>query len=169
MAVSAELNVSLAVHQSGANAFSGGPYWNGLMSLSQVFSNGTTANKIDLAYMAERTVASASNDDIDLAGVLTDALGGTITAAELVGILIINKKADGTANTTNLTIGGSSSGVPGYTSAGEVVKPGGIYLHMNPDATGIATVTASTGDILRVTNGSGASNSFQVAILARTA
>lgn len=169
MPVSAQLNVSLAVNQSGANAFSGGPFWNGVMSLTQSFSNGTTANKIDIAYVAQRTVASGSNDDIDLAGVLSDALGSTVTAAELVGVLIINKQVDGTANTTNLTIGGSSSGVPGYTSAGEVVEPGGCYLHMNPDATGIATVTASTGDILRVTNGSGASNLYQIAVLARTA
>lgn len=169
MTVSAKLDLSLSVSLKGANAFADGPYWNGVLSLLQNFSNGTTADKVDLAYVAERTVASATDDDIDLAAVLSDALGSTITAAELVGLLILSKRASGVANTTNLTIGGSTNGVPGFTSAGHVVKPGGAFLLMNPDATGIATVTASTGDILRVTNGSGASATYQIGILARSA
>ncbi len=169
MTVSAKLDLSLAVNLKGANAFSAGPFWNGAMLLSQAFSDGTIANKVDRAYMAERTVASAANDDIDLAGVLTDALGVTITAVELVGLLILNKRASGVANTTNLTIGGSTNGVPGFTTAGHVVKPGGAFLLMNPDATGIATVTDFTGDILRITNGSGASNTYQIGVLARSA
>lgn len=169
MTISAKLDVALALNVAGANAFSAGPFWNGQMVLSQSFADGVTANKADRAYMSQRTVASGANDDIDLAGVLTDPLGVAITAAELVGILIINKRADGTANTTSLTIGGSTSGVPGFTAAGHVVKPGGVFLLMNPDATGIAAVTASTGDIIRVTNGAGASNTYQVCILARSA
>lgn len=169
MTISAKLDVSLALNAAGSNAFSSGPFWQGVMALSQSFSDGVTANKTDRAYMAQRTVASGANDDIDLAGVLTDSLGVTITAAELVGVLIINKQIDGTPNTTNLTIGGSTSGVPGFTAAGHVVKPGGVFLLMNPDATGIAAVTASTGDILRVTNGAGAANSYQVCVLARSA
>ncbi|GLI23483.1 hypothetical protein GGQ86_002979 [Xanthobacter flavus] len=169
MTVSAKLSLHLAANLKGSNAFNAGPYWDGVIDLVQSFADGVTAEKVDRIYMAERTVASASNDDVDLAGVLVDALGVTITAAELVAVLIVNKKKDGTANITNLTIGGSTSGVPGFTAAGHVVKPGGVFLLMNPDATGIATVTASTGDILRVTNSSGASNTYQLAVLARTA
>lgn len=169
MTVSAKFDVSLSVSQAGSNAFSSGPFWSGAIDFAQAFSDGTTANKVDRAYVAERTVATGANDDIDLAGVLTDALGATITAVEIVAILVINKAKDGTPNTTNLTIGGSTSGVPGYTAAGEVVKPGGIYLMMNPDATGIAAVTPGTGDILRITNSAGASNKYTIAVLGRSA
>lgn len=169
MTVTAALKVHLDVGLKGANAFNDGPYWNGALDLLQSFSDGTTADKVDRAYIAERTVASATNDDIDVAGALTDALGTTITAAELVGLIIMNKRASGVANTTSLTIGGSTSGVPGFTAAGHVVKPGGVFVLMNPDATGIAAVTASTGDIIRVTNGSGASNTYQIALLMRSA
>lgn len=169
MPVSAKLDVSLSVSQSGSNAFAGGPFWNAAMTLSQAFSDGTTANKFDRVYVAERTVLTGANDDIDLSGVLTDAFGSTITAVELVGILLINQAKDGSVNTTNLTVGGSTSGVPGFTTAGSVVKPGGVYLVMNPDATGIATITASTGDILRITNSAGASNKYQIAVLLRSA
>ncbi|MFO1126371.1 MAG: hypothetical protein U1E25_14580 [Methylocystis sp.] len=79
--------------------------------------------------MAERTVASATNDDIDLAGVLTDALSVTITAAELIALVIINKQKDGTANTTNLTIGNGSDPMIGFlggtTPTIGPIRPGG--------------------------------------------
>ena len=173
MAVAAQLDINLAVSQSGANAFSSGPYWNAAMTLSQAFTDGVVANTFDRLYMAERTVASATNDDIDLSGVLTDVFGSTITAAELVGIFVINRAKDGTANTTNLTIGAGSNPVVGFlggtTPTVGPLKPGGCFLLMNPDATGLATITAGTGDILRVANGSGATAKFQIALLMRSA
>lgn len=173
MTATAKLDISLATSLAGSNAFSAGPFWSAVMSLTQSFASGTTANKIDIVYMAERTVATATNDDIDLAGVLADALGTTITAAELVGIFIVNEQLDGTDNTTNLTIGGGTNPFTGIWGAtGDTigpVTPGGCFLIMNPNAAGLGTVTASTGDILRIANSSGATNKYKIAILARSA
>jgi hypothetical protein len=169
----ATIKASMAVSEAGSNAFSSGPYWNGEMSALLTLSDGTTANKADLSYMSERTVASATNDDIDVAGVLADALGNTITAAELVAIFLINKQQDGTANTTDLTIDQTvTNGVVGFLDSSSSIgpiKPGGVFMLAAGDAAGIGAVTASTGDIIRITNSSGAANTYQIAILARSA
>ena len=169
----ATLKASVAIGESGSNAFSSGPFWNGSLSYSQVLSNGTTANKADLSYVAEITVATAANSDLDLAGVLTDALGNTVTAAEIVAIMVKNVALDGTANTTDLTIGGGSNPVVGFmggtTPTIGPIKPGGMVMLAAGDAAGLGAVTAGTGDILRIANSSGATAKFQIAILARSA
>jgi len=168
MSVKAKIDFSLLLEQSGSSVFGAAPYWTSKMELEQTLKNGTAANLYDLQYAGERTVLTAANDDIDLAGAISDAMGTTITAAELVAVFIINKAKDGTANTTSLTIGGSTAGVPGFTTAVATIPPGGWYMIGGPGAAGLATITAATGDILRVTNGSGASNKYQIAVLARS-
>lgn len=173
MTLAANITASLSVNQAGANAFSSGPYWAGALEFALALANGTGANQADLAYVAERTVASASNDDIDLSGVLTDALGVTITAAELVALLIINRQKDGAANTTDLTVGGGSNPVIGFlggtTPTIGPIKPGGVLLLAAGNAAGIGAVTAGAGDVLRVANSAGAQNKYQIAILGRSA
>jgi hypothetical protein len=172
---SAEIAVSFKASQSGGSNAFGSNFWNGAMSLVQGFSDGVAANKFDRLYMAERTVATATNDDIDLNGVLTDVFGTTISAVELVGIILINKpKADGAVNTTNLTLGaGTNPATAGFlggtTPTIGPIKPGGCLVLMNPDATGLGTITAATADILRIANSSGASNTYQIALLLRSA
>jgi hypothetical protein len=171
---SAELAVSFKASQSGGSNSFGSTYWNGVMSLVQPFSGGTTANKFDQLYMAERSVNASSNDDLDLSGVLTDIFGATITSVELVGIVLINApKAGSPANVSNLTLGGGSNPVVGFlggtTPTVGPIKPGGCFVLMNPDATGLATITAGTGDILRIANGSGGAATYQIALMLRSA
>lgn len=170
MAVGGSISLKVAASKSGAPSV-GSALWSGVLDGVINFGNGTTANNIDLVYVSERTIASNTTDSIDLAGVLADGLGATITAAELVGVVLMNSRASGVVNTTNLTVGSASATnyVPGYNAALGVVKPGGMYLHVNPDATGIATVTAGTGDILPIVNSTGASNTYKIALLLRTA
>jgi hypothetical protein len=170
----AELAVSFKAAQSGGSNAFGSLYWNGAMSLVQAFSDGTSANKFDRLYMAERTVGASSNDDIDLAGVLTDIFGATIAAAELVGIVLINDPKSGNNNASNLTLGGGSNPATsgflgGTTPTIGPIKPGGCLVLMNPDATGLGTITAGTGDILRIANGAGGGNTYQIALLMRSA
>lgn len=171
--VTASVKVSVAMGDAGASAFGTAPNWAAEMLQEFSLSDGTTANKADIAYMAERTVASNTNDDIDLAGVLSDALGVTVAAAELVTLFIVNKQKDGTVNTTDLTIGAGSNPVVGFLggTAPTVgpIKPGGVVLLHSSDAAGLGAVTAGTGDILRIANSAGASNTYQIGILARTA
>ena len=173
MTISASIRAAFSVSQSGAAAFGASPSWSAAIDEVLSFANGTAANQADIAYVAERTVTSGANDDIDLAGVLTDALGATITAAELVALMIINKAKDGTANTTNLTIGGGSAPVTGFlggtTPTIGPIPPGGVVMLASPGATGLGAVTATSADILRVANSAGATAKYVVAILARSA
>lgn len=168
---SATLNINFQANQSSTNAFGGS--FSPIMALSQSFANGTLANQFDQLYCNQRTIASATNDDIDLNGIITDAFGAILTAVELVGVIILNQQVSGAANTTNLTIGGGTNPVVGYlggtTPTVGPIKPGGCFALMNPDSTGIATITASTADILRVANSSGASVTYQIALLMRSA
>lgn len=171
MTIKANLQVSLSFDEAGALA-SGGPFVGNSISFQSLFADGVGAGQFDRGYMAERTVTTGANDDIDCSGsAIQTLLGVNIAGVELVGILIINAPKDPAAapNTTNLTIGGSGSGVPGLTTAGFTIKPGGCYLVMSPDAAGLAAITNSTGDIVRVTNSAGASNKYQIALLMRSA
>lgn len=173
MAVSAEFTMRLAVKKTGAGAFGQISNWGATIEHALSFADGTTANKFDLLYLDERTVSSGANDDIDLAGVLTDALGATITAAELVGIVLVNKQRDGTANTTALTIGGGTNPFVGFlggtTPTITKVGPGAAFVLISPDATGLGTVTAGSADVLRIANAAGATNKYMLALLLRSA
>lgn len=135
-------------------------------------SLGTGADQADILYMAERTVLTGANDDLDLAGVLSNAFGQVITAAEIVALFIHNKPVSGPDNTTNLTIGGGTNPVTGLlggtTPTIGPIRPRGFMLLGNPGATGICPVTAGTGDILRIANSAGATCKYQIAILARS-
>lgn len=169
MAVTANIRASFSASQTRTAVLGTSPSWSQAIDRTLSFVNGTGANQADILYMAERTVASASNDDIDLAGVLTDAYGATITVAELVALVVANVQADGTANSTNLTLGGATNFVPGFENALWPISPGGIFEIVSPGAAGLATITASTGDLLRVANSSGAQAKYLIGILARSA
>ncbi|MFA7308191.1 MAG: hypothetical protein WC026_16135 [Hyphomicrobium sp.] len=169
MAVSATLNAGASVSQTRTAVAGVAPSWSKAINKTLSFANGTGANQADIVYLAERTVASATNDDIDLAGVLTDAFGATITAAELVALIVVNEPLSGVANTTNLTLGGATAFVPGFSAALWPISPGGVFEIASPGAAGLATITATTADILRVSNSSGASATYQILILARSA
>ncbi|MCY0150884.1 hypothetical protein OEG84_25090 [Hoeflea sp. G2-23] len=169
----ATLKASVAISETGAGAIGQSVYWNGALEYLQVLSDGTTAGKADLSYVAEIEVATGANSDIDLAGSLTNALGESFAAAELVAIMIKNIQLDGTANTTDLTLDGSVTasfvGFLDATSTIGPIKPGGVFFMAAGDADGIGAVAATTADILRITNSSGATNKFMIAILARSA
>jgi hypothetical protein len=171
MPLTTKLLAQLSATQTGANDF-GGPTFNPRMQQLITLIDGTTAGAANLAFFDQRAVASATNDDIDFAGVLTDAFGVTFAAAELVALFIINAPISGAANTTNLTLGQGSSNpilLFGGTSPTRVIKPGGFLFMGESDATGLATVTAGSADTLRIANGSGAVNNYQIGVIARNA
>ncbi len=171
MSLTTETLVRFKATQIGPNDF-GGSFSPTMEAMLQT-SFGTGANQADLLFIDERTVTTAANDDLDLAGVLTSAFGATITAAELVAVFVINRPRSGTANTTNLTIGGGSNPVVGFlggtTPTIGPIRPGGFVMIGCGDAAGIGAVTAGTGDILRIANSAGASATYQIAIIARSA
>lgn len=169
----ATFNAKLTIEESLSAQFGNSPKWDGIIEHFLNFGEGTTLGNFDLAYIRERTVADGANDDIDLAGVLSTQLGTTFAGAELVGLMLINKHKDGTANTTALTIGGGSNPMIGFlggtTPTIGPIQPNGSLCLFSPHASGLGAITAGTGDILRVTNAAGAENTYQIALLARTA
>lgn len=84
MTLTAKIRASLVANQTGANDF-GGPAFTPEMTAAINLASGTIAGAADVLFMDERTVASATNDDIDLTGTLTNAFGATVTQVELVG------------------------------------------------------------------------------------
>lgn len=170
---SAKLKVEWIVQQTGGNDYGDGGKLDATARKILEFTDGTTANAADIVFMDQRAVATASNDDIDLAGSLSDAFGNTITMVEVVAVLVINEPITGAANTTDLTIGAGTNPFVGFlggtTPTVGPIGPGGVFYIACPDAGGLGTVTAGTADILRIANSSGATANYQIAILARSA
>ena len=127
-------------------------------SPSITFTDGAGASAANKLYAATRTL-SGSSEDLDLAGVLADLFGGTLTLVRIKGLYIKN-----TGN-ANIVVGGDATN-PWATllnSTGTLTLPPGAFILVGtPDATGW-TVTAGTGDILQVAGTSG--QSYEIAIL----
>lgn len=124
------------------------------LSISRDISlgDGTGAGNADRLFSDRRT--TSGNDDLDLAGVLTDAFNATITFARIKALIILAADANG----SNLVVGSGTNPLTtilGATSTLQV-RPGGMFLWTcsAADATG-AAVTAGTGDILRIASGGG--------------
>jgi hypothetical protein len=172
MPLSATLVAQLRATQTGAEAF-GGPSFTPEMEALISLVDGVAAGQGNILYVKERTVGSGANDDLDLAGVLTDAFGSLVAAAEIVALFIINApKSTTTANTTNLTLGGGTNPVAGYmggtTPTIGPIRPGSFLFMGSRDIAGICAVAAGTADILRIANSAGASATYQIGIIART-
>jgi hypothetical protein len=131
-------------------------------------ATGTGANQADLLWHDQRTIAASSNEDLDLAGVLADAFGTTLTFVELKLLLVV--AAAGNTNNVRVTRP-ASNGVPLFLAAsdGIDVRPGGMFLFSSPVNGGV-TVTASTGDLINIANSSsGTSVTYDVVIIGASA
>src|SRR3990167_2633557 len=98
------------------------------------FANGTGANQASGVFTDTRTLSASATEDLDLAGVLTDAFGSTITVDKIKAIMVT--AASGNTNAVQVTRP-ASNGAPLFMAA------------VFPDATGI-DVTASTGDLFTI-------------------
>lgn len=133
-------------------------------------TSGTGASQADKIYAATRTLAASTSEDLDLAGVLTDALGNVITLARVKLIAVF---ASG-ANANNVLLGGVANGLAAgpilpQTTGTVTVRPGGFAIFAAPDATAYA-VTGGTGDLLHVANsGAGTSVTYDVIIIGSSA
>ena len=132
------------------------------------WTSGTGNDQADLRWSDSRTIAASSNEDIDLAGSLTDAFGNTLTFVEIKAIKIT---AD-SGNTNNVRVTRpASNGVPLFLAAsdGIDVPPGGTFAFICPED-GHVTVTAGTGDLLNIANSSsGTSVTYTIEIIGTSA
>ncbi|RWD00506.1 MAG: hypothetical protein EOS73_25480 [Mesorhizobium sp.] len=138
------------------------------LAFVKALTNGTGANQADLLFADTRTLAASATEDLDLAGVLTDAFGAVITMVEVVAILIT---ADA-ANTNNVVVGDATSPVPlfGGTNGSFAVKPGGMFMAVAPNAAGLFTVGAGSTDDLKITNSSsGTGVTYSIVVVGRSA
>lgn len=131
-------------------------------------TSGTAANQADMLWHDRRTLTASATEDLDLAGVLVNALGDTQTFARVKGFMV----TAAAANTNNVQVTRpAANGVPLFIAAGDGVnvRPGGMLFMVAPDATGYA-VTAATGDLITVTNsGAGTSVTYDVVIIGASA
>lgn len=128
-------------------------------------ANGITDGKADLAFLDARTLASNTPESIDLSGSLTGADGLPVVFAEVCAILIENPAT----NTTALTIGNVTNGAQlffGGAAHTVVLAPGDFILVY---AKAGWAITATTADLLKIANASGASNTYNLALIGRSA
>lgn len=134
---------------------------------SKEMATGTGATQADLMYTGNRVIGATTNDDIDLAGSLVDALGATLTFAKVKLIYLENPAA----NDGDLVLGGASTPFLGpFQDATDkiAIKPGGVLLIGSPVVAGWA-VTGGSADLFRVRNGGSASRTIPIVIIGTSA
>ncbi|MEV2249402.1 hypothetical protein AB0I94_02395 [Streptomyces sp. NPDC050147] len=132
--------------------------------------NGTTAGKADRVFHDRRTLAASATEDLDLAGALTDAFGASLTFVRIKGLFI----SAAVPNTNNVVIGaaGANPWATLLNTTGTVaLRPGASLGVMAGDQDPTAyTVTAGTGDQLKVTNsGAGTPVTYDVIVIGASA
>lgn len=128
------------------------------------FSPGTAVGQADLAFADRRTLAASANENLDLAGALTDPLGAALTFGHVKAIYIVARST----NTNGVVVGGAATngftGPFGGTTPTLTIPPGGFLLLVHPGAGW--TVTAATGDLLKIANAAaGTSVQYDVVII----
>ena len=91
-----------------------------------ILTSGTGADQADMSWHDTRTLAASATEDLDLAGVLTNAFGDTQTFARIKMVLV----TAASANTNNVNVTRpASNGVPLFLAAGDgvPVRPNGLF------------------------------------------
>ena len=163
MSVTALIDLNVRGTQFGTNDL-GTPQMPFQLADRTEFSPGAGAGQANIVFADTRTIAASANDDLDLAGSLPGALGGTIGFA-LVRAIIIRAAA---GNTNNVVVGGAPSngfvGPFGAAAHTVAIRPGDELLITNRGPGW--TVTPGTGDLLRVANGgAGSTVSYDIILI----
>lgn len=131
---------------------------------------GTAVGKADLRFTDTRTLAASATEDLDLAGVLTDAFGVALTFVRIKGLFI----SAAAANTNNVIVGNAAAtawaALLGATGT-VTLRPGASMGVMAgaADATGYAVAAGST-DLLKVANsGAGTGVTYDILIIGASA
>jgi hypothetical protein len=130
------------------------------------FTPGTLAvGQADILFSDTRTIAPSATDTLDVVGLVSDALGAIVNAAEIVAIYVA--AASGNTNDVQVTRP-ATNGVPLFLAAsdGFALGPGDFSLRTYRN--GVAVV-AATGDLIAIVNGgAGTSVTYDIVIIGRT-
>lgn len=122
--------------------------------VSIAFTDGVGANQANVLWHDQRTLAASAAESLDFAGGgLTDIYGNAISLARIKALGVF----PAAANLNNLHVERhATAGIPLFLAAsdGLILRPGGLFLWADPSAAGIV-VTATSGDMLTLTNGAG--------------
>ena len=165
MASTLDATVSLRIRGTQTNALDLSSTVDTLNQLwEQAFANGTGINQANKVWADTRSINSASNETLDLAGSLVDAFGTTLTFTKVKGIFIRSRST----NTTALTVSAASAPIVGLfgddTADTLLIQPGDIWMRIIPSAAGLA-VTATSADGLKIANASGAAATYDIVII----
>jgi hypothetical protein len=129
----------------------------------QFLKPGSDVDEAQKLYTATHTIAASGNLDLDFAAGMNDPFGVAQTFARIKIILI---KAS-SQNTNNVNVGGTITNQMSLladASDSVPVPPGGCLFYHLGDAG--RTITASTADLLRVTNsGAGSAVTFDIVVI----
>ncbi len=155
MAVTQSSQIAIKVVGELTNATLGTARDNITLDYTTNLGPGTGAGQANEIYRATRTLTASATEDLDMSGVLADALGVTVALTK-VKALVVHAAA---ANTNNVRVGGGNTTFSLFVSASDIIalKPGGTFVLTDPSAAGIAVANAST-DLLTVTNSAGSSS-----------
>lgn len=167
-----DLRLRARSYLTGATWFSGTPNQDVTLTKTLDILDGTGTDQVDQIYARRRQLASGATELLDMSGAaLKDVFGNNLSFAKLCMVYIINEDVDGTANTTNLTVGGGANQIAnilGSAGATKILRPGDVFLTANFGPNGIAAVTAGTGDELQIVNSAGATCNYQIILAGRS-
>lgn len=159
-------NINLRVQATHTNALDLGTTQLALdVQRSIALADGTAANQANQLFSDTRTLSANASEDLDLAGVLTNAFGATITFTKIKAVII----TAAAGNNNNVIVGNAASngwvGPFGAATHTVSIRPGGIFAIGCADNTAYA-VTAGTGDLLKIANSAGGSSvSYDIVVI----
>jgi len=132
--------------------------------LSLTFGNG--AGKADQIYYDRNDIAASGSDDLDMAGVLTNIFGETISFDLVRAVMVLNRSDEAIVHGTHtvatdaeISIGGSGGfeWVGPFAAVGDKMEipAGGLFIMTNPTAAGWVVGPGAT-DLLGIDNLDGA-------------
>jgi hypothetical protein len=164
MAVTASLVANFAALLTGAAGGLGTASVRHPLEKTISFTDGTGAAQVNKIWTrSAQSLAASTSDSWDLSGSLTDSLGTTVVFTKMKLIYIFAAAA----NVNNVVLGNDTNHVPifGAVTHSVAVLPGNVLCLTNNSAAGW-TVTAGTGDIIKITNsGAGTAVVYDIAIL----
>lgn len=167
MALTTNIKVEVNAVQTGSSGLSP-TQANHNLSYSKNLTDGTATGKADVAWGKTATLAASANEDLDLAGSLSGALGGSAVFAKVKSIMVTADEG----NTNNVVVGGAAATqfVGGFGAATHTfaVPPGGTFMVAAPAAGW--TVAAGSTDFLRIANsGAGTAVTYKILVTGTSA